>query len=139
MSTRTEQATLTTERWVLVATILASSMAFIDGSALNVALPTLQRDLGIGGAQLLWVVNGYTLFLASLILVGGSLGDLYGRKRVLAGGIILFSVASLACGLSRTVEFLILSRAVQGVGGAMMVPGSLAILSATVVPERRGR
>jgi EmrB/QacA subfamily drug resistance transporter len=139
MSTLTDQPARSTERWVLVATILASSMAFIDGSALNVALPTLQRDLNIGGAQLLWVVNAYALFLSALILVGGSLGDLYGRKRVFAGGIILFSIASLACGLSPTVEILIVSRAVQGVGGALMVPGSLAILSASVAEERRGR
>ncbi|MEO8610498.1 MAG: MFS transporter [Chloroflexota bacterium] len=128
-----------TERWVLIATILASSMAFIDGSALNVALPTLQRDLNIGGSALLWVVNGYALFLSALILVGGSLGDLYGRKRIFTIGIAVFSLASLACGLSPSVEFLILARAVQGVGGALMVPGSLAILSASVSGERRGR
>jgi EmrB/QacA subfamily drug resistance transporter len=127
------------ERWVLVATILASSMAFIDGSALNVALPTLQRDLNIGGSALLWVVNAYALFLSALILVGGSLGDLYGRKRIFTMGIALFSLSSLACGLSPSIEVLILARAVQGVGGALMVPGSLAILSDSVSGERRGR
>jgi EmrB/QacA subfamily drug resistance transporter len=128
-----------TERWVLIATILASSMAFIDGSALNVALPTLQSDLNIGGSALLWVVNAYALFLSALILVGGSLGDLYGRKRIFTIGIALFSLSSLACGLSPSIEILILARAVQGVGGALMVPGSLAILSASVSEDRRGR
>jgi EmrB/QacA subfamily drug resistance transporter len=138
MATQTENHA-NTERWVLVATILASSMAFIDGSALNVALPALQTDLNIGGAALLWVVNAYSLFLSALILVGGSLGDLYGRKRIFTMGIILFTASSLVCGLSPSIEILIIARAVQGVGGALMVPGSLAILSASVRPEKRGQ
>lgn len=127
-----------TENWVLLSTILASSMAFIDGSALNVALPTIQAELKMAGSQLLWVVNAYALFLSALILVGGSLGDHYGRKRVFMAGIGLFAAASAVCGFSTSVEMLIAARAVQGIGGALMVPGSLAILSASFAPERRG-
>jgi len=128
-----------TGRWVLLATILASSMAFIDSSALNVALPAIQADLGASGAQLLWVVNAYSLMLASLILVGGSLGDHLGRKRVFMIGISLFAAASLVCGLAPSAGALIAARAVQGVGGALMVPGSLAIISAYFGPGTRGR
>src|SRR5436309_13259325 len=94
----------TTEIWTLVATILASSMAFIDGTALNVALPALQAELHADGAQLLWIVNAYLLALASLILLGGSLGDHYGRKRVFGLGIMIFATASLACGLAPTIN-----------------------------------
>ncbi|MBZ0290300.1 MAG: MFS transporter, partial [Anaerolineae bacterium] len=127
------------EKWVLLATILASSMAFIDSTALDVASLALQRDLGIGGSELLWIINSYTLFLSALILTGGSLGDLYGRKRVFMIGTLLFSAASLACGLATGAGMLIAARAVQGVGGALMVPGSLALLSASFPPEKRGR
>ncbi|MFN8450250.1 MAG: DHA2 family efflux MFS transporter permease subunit [Anaerolineae bacterium] len=123
---------------VLLATILASSMAFIDSSALDVAVPALQADLGLNGSQLLWVVNAYLLLLSALILVGGALGDRYGRKRIFMIGIVLFSGASMACGLAQDANFLILARAVQGVGGALMVPGSLAIISAYFPDERRG-
>ncbi len=126
------------EKWVLVATISASSMASIGSSALNVALPALQRDLQVSGTELLWIVNAFALFLSALILVGGSLGDHYGRKRIFTLGIILFSVASLACGLAPNTFILILARAVQGIGGALMVPGSLAILSASFPSDRRG-
>jgi EmrB/QacA subfamily drug resistance transporter len=128
-----------TEIWVLVATILASSMAFIDGTALNVALPALQRELGATGAQLIWIVNAYLLVLASLILLGGSLGDHYGRKRIFGLGILIFAGASLACGLAPTIGVLLAARVVQGIGGALMVPGSLAIITATFRPERRGQ
>lgn len=127
------------EKWVLAATILASGMAFIDGSALNVALPALQADLGVTGSQLLWVVNAYALFLSSLIMVGGALGDHYGRKRIFMAGILVFTGASLVCGLSSSIETLIAARAVQGIGGAMMIPGSLAIITASFGEERRGR
>jgi EmrB/QacA subfamily drug resistance transporter len=124
--------------WVLLSTILASSMAFIDGSALNVALDALQRNFGATGAQLLWVVNAYLLSLASLILLGGSLGDKYGRKRIFGIGIAVFAASSFVCGISQSVDFLIAARVVQGVGGALMVPGSLALISASFPPERRG-
>ncbi len=127
------------ERWVLLAAILASSMAFIDSSALDVVAPSLQSDLAINGQQLFWVINSYALFLAALILVGGSLGDLYGRKRVFRAGIVLFTIASMACGLAPTADLLIIFRGIQGIGGALMVPGSLALLSATFNENRRGQ
>ena len=126
------------EIWTLVATILASSMAFIDSSALNVVLSDLQHDLGASGAQLLWIVNAYLLMLAALILTGGALGDRYGRNRIFGMGIALFAVASLACGLAPTIELLLAMRAVQGIGGALMVPGSLAIINANFQANRRG-
>ncbi len=126
------------EIWVLVATILASSMAFIDSSALNVALPALQADLGATGIELLWIINVYALLLASLILVGGALGDHYGRKRIFTIGLITFMGASVACGLAPSPTVLIIGRAVKGVGGALMVPGSLAIISALFPAARRG-
>ncbi len=125
-------------RWVLFSTILASSMAFIDTSALNVALPALQEDLHASGVQLLWIVNAYLLMLAALILVGGSLGDRLGRKKVFMIGISLFVLASLACGFAPTTEFLIGARVVQGIGGAMMIPGSLAIITTYFAPDQRG-
>ncbi len=125
--------------WVLVATILASSMAFIDGTALNVALPAVQTALHANGVQLLWVVNAYLLMLAALIPIGGSLGDLLGRKRVFAIGIGLFMTASLVCGIAPSIEFLIAARLLQGVGSALMIPGSLAIISAFFDPSKRGR
>ena len=125
-------------RWVLFSTILGSSMAFIDASALNVALPALQDDLQASGVQLLWIVNAYLLMLAALILIGGSLGDKLGRKKVFMTGISLFMLASLACGFAPTTEFLIGARVVQGIGGAMMIPGSLAIITASFDPDRRG-
>ncbi|HEX9028603.1 MAG TPA: MFS transporter, partial [Anaerolineales bacterium] len=101
-----DQAIPAREGWILSATILASSMAFIDGTALNVALPALQASLGASGAELLWIVNAYLLMLASLILVGGSLGDKWGRKKVFMTGILLFMLASLASGLSPTVHWI---------------------------------
>ena len=129
----------TAGRWVLAATILGSSMAFIDGTVVNVALPTLQRDLGASAAAVQWVVEAYALFLAALILVGGSLGDRLGRKRIYTVGVGVFTVASVACGLSQDVGQLIAARAVQGVGGALLVPGSLAIISAAFAGDARGR
>src|SRR6266705_2433215 len=125
--------------WVLVATILGSSMAFIDGTVVNVALPVLQTSLNATATDVQWVVEAYSLFLASLILVGGSLGDHFGRRRIFAIGILLFTAASVLCGLSPNVIFLIIARAVQGIGGALLVPGSLAIISASFDKERRGR
>lgn len=128
-----------TSSWVLISAILASSMAFIDGTALSVALPALQADLGASGSQLLWIVDAYLLMLAALMLVGGSLGDRFGRKRVFMAGIALFSFASLACGLSPNTDFLIGARLVQGIGGALMIPGSLSIITAGFPKEQRGR
>ncbi len=125
--------------WVLVATILGSSMAFIDGTVVNVALPVLQTDLHATAAEVQWVVEAYSLFLSALILVGGSLGDSFGRRRIYAIGIALFTAASVLCGLAPNVTFLIFTRAVQGVGGALLVPGSLAIISASFAKDQRGR
>ncbi len=125
--------------WVLVATILGSSMAFIDGSVVNVALPVLQENLHATAADVQWVVEAYLLLLASLVLLGGSLGDHFGRRRIFATGIALFSLASIWCGLSPTIGSLILARAVQGIGAALLVPGSLAIISASFDANRRGR
>lgn len=128
-----------TGRWVLFSAILASSMAFIDSTALNLALPAIQRDLGASGAQLLWIVNAYAILLAALILVGGALGDRYGRRRSFMFGIMIFTAASLLCGLAPTTTFLIAARAVQGIGGALMVPGSLALISALFSDTERGK
>src|SRR5712692_6335661 len=125
--------------WVLAATILGSSMAFIDGTVVNVALPVLQIDLHATVADVQWVVEAYSLFLAALILVGGSLGDSFGRRRIYAIGIVLFVAASVLCGLAPNITFLIVARAVQGIGGALLVPGSLAIISASFAKEQRGR
>jgi EmrB/QacA subfamily drug resistance transporter len=125
--------------WILTATILASSMAFIDGTVVNVALGALQREFDATLAGVQWVVEAYALFLASLVLVGGSLGDLYGRRRVFALGIAIFAVASVACGLARDINELILARAAQGIGAALLVPGSLAIIGAVFPENERGR
>jgi EmrB/QacA subfamily drug resistance transporter len=125
--------------WVLAATIMASSITFIDGTVVNVALPVLQRELrtDIVGTQ--WIVEAYSLMLSALILVGGSLGDRWGRRRIFSVGILLFAIASAGCGLAQTTAQLIAARAVQGVGAAMLVPGSLAIISASFAKEDRGR
>ena len=125
--------------WVLIATILGSSMAFIDGTVVNVALPVLQTDLKATYADVQWVVEAYALFLSALILVGGSLGDRYGRKRIYATGIVLFTLSSVVCGFAPTITLLIAARAIQGIGGALLVPGSLAIISASFESEQRGR
>ena len=118
-------------KWVLAATILGSSMAFIDGTAVSVALPVLQADLSASVSQLQWVVESYALFLAALLLVGGSLGDRLGRRRAFAWGVGIFTLASIWCGLAPTAEQLIAARAVQGIGAALLVPGSLTIISAS--------
>lgn len=124
--------------WVLVATILGSSLSFIDGTVVNVALPTVQRELHATSAEVSWVIEAYALFLSALILVGGSLGDRLGRRRIFTLGIVIFTVASIGCGLAQNILFLIIARAVQGVGGALLVPGSLAIISAFFDEQRRG-
>ena len=125
-------------RWVLTATVLVSAMDFASQSAVTVALPAIQSALGASGAQLLWIVNGYALLLAALILVGGSLGDKLGRKRVFMAGIGLYAAASFASGLASSAGFLIAARALQGVGGALMIPGSLTLIAAHFPSERRG-
>src|SRR5256714_14644232 len=125
--------------WVLAATILGSSMAFIDGTVVNVALPALQSDLHATVPDVQWVVESYALFLAALLLVGGSLGDHFGRRLAFVIGVCLFAIASVGCGLALNVNQLIAARAVQGVGGALLVPGSLAIISASFDEERRGQ
>jgi EmrB/QacA subfamily drug resistance transporter len=125
--------------WILAATILGSAMAFIDGTVVNVALPDIQARLDATAVDAQWIVESYLLFLAALILVGGSLGDHYGRKRIFALGVVLFAAASVWCGIARSPEELIIARAVQGIGGAMLVPGSLSIISASFEEERRGR
>jgi EmrB/QacA subfamily drug resistance transporter len=125
--------------WVLVATIVGSSMAFVDGTAVNVALPVLQRELSATSADVQWVVEAYSLFLSALLLVGGSLGDLFGRRRVFGIGIALFALASIACGLSPGVGWLIAARCVQGCGAALAVPGSLALITSFFPEKERGR
>jgi EmrB/QacA subfamily drug resistance transporter len=126
-------------RWILVATILGSSMTFIDATVVNVALPALQADLHATITDVQWVIEAYALFLGALILVGGSMGDQFGRKRVFLFGVIFFTLASALCGLAGSPGTLIIGRALQGIGAAFLVPGSLAIISATFDDRERGR
>ncbi|MDQ2857108.1 MAG: MFS transporter [Candidatus Eremiobacteraeota bacterium] len=128
-----------TGHWVLLVAIVGSSMAFIDSSAVNVALPSIQRDLQTDAAGLQWVVEGYALFLSALILIGGSLGDVFGRRRVFVTGIALFAIASLACANAHAILALNLARCIQGIGGALATPGSLALISANFAGTERGR
>jgi len=125
--------------WILAATIIGSSMAFIDSTVTNVALPALQQELGATAVDAQWVVESYSLLLAALILVGGSLGDHYGRKRIYMLGTALFALASVGCGMAMNPGQLIAARVVQGIGGALLVPGSLAIISSSFEGERRGK
>src|SRR5213082_3302276 len=126
-------------RWILAATILASSMAFIDGTVVNVALPALQSSLNATAVDLQWVIEAYSLLLSALLLVGGSLGDHYGRRRVFLIGVALFALASTWCGLAADIHQLIVARAAQGLGAALLVPGSLAIISSSFPENERGR
>jgi MFS family permease len=130
---------MTARKWTLVATILGSSLTFIDGTVVNVALPALQTSLQATITDVQWVVEAYALFLGALILVGGSLGDQFGRKRMFLGGTVLFTLASVGCGFALSPVMLIAGRAIQGIGAAFLVPGSLAIISATFEGEERGR
>jgi EmrB/QacA subfamily drug resistance transporter len=125
-------------RWVLPATILGSSMSFIDGSVVNVALPAMQRSLETSFGTMQWVINGYMLTLASLILIGGSAGDRFGRRRMFMIGLVGFAAASLACGLAPSASWLIGARLAQGVAAALLTPASLAIIGATYSGEARG-
>ncbi|KJK24563.1 major facilitator transporter [Burkholderiaceae bacterium 16] len=127
------------EPWVLAATILASSMAFIDGTVVNVALPALQKDFGASLSGMQWAVESYALLLAALLLVGGAAGDRFGRRRVFALGVAIFAASSAWCGLAGNIGHLIAARAAQGVGAALLVPGSLALLSASFDESRRGK
>ncbi len=126
-------------RWVLAATIMGSSMAFIDGTVVNVTLPIIQADLGASVSEMQWIIESYALLLATLILVGGAMGDRYGRRRMFAIGAVLFGLASLWCGLAGTTLSLILARAAQGLGAAFLIPGSLALIAASFPKEERGR
>jgi EmrB/QacA subfamily drug resistance transporter len=126
-------------RWVLLATVLGSGMAFLDATVVVVALPAIGAELEAGLGALQWTVNAYTLTLAALILIGGSLGDRYGRRRVFLVGVGWFTVASAICALAPTAETLVAARALQGIGGALLTPGSLAILQSSFAPEHRAR
>ncbi len=126
-------------RRILIATILGSGIASLDATVVNVALPAIGKDFGAGVSGLQWVVTGYLITLAALILLGGSLGDLFGRRRVFTIGVVWFSVASLVCGIAVNIPMLIAARALQGVGGALLVPGSLAIIESSFAPSDRGR
>ncbi|WP_375508376.1 MFS transporter, partial [uncultured Caballeronia sp.] len=124
---------------VLIVAILGSSMAFIDGTIVNVALPALQSGLHASSSNLQWVVEAYALSLSSLLLVGGSMGDIYGRRKIFLLGVLLFAAGSAWCGFVSTVNALILARGVQGIGAAFLVPGSLSLISAAYPAEQRGR
>ena len=126
-------------RMVLAATVLASAMAFIDGSVVTIALPVIQEQMQASFQELQWIVNAYTLMLGALILVGGALGDRLGRKRIFVTGIAIFAVASLACALATNATILIAARTVQGIGAALLVPQSLAIIAASFPRDVRGR
>jgi EmrB/QacA subfamily drug resistance transporter len=125
--------------WVLAATILGSSMVFIDGTVVNVALSALQTSLNATVTDVQWVIEAYALFLSALLLVGGSLGDLYGRRKVFLLGVVLFAGASAWCGFAPDIRTLIVARGFQGVGGALLVPGSLALISSSFNVDDRGR
>jgi len=125
--------------WILFATILGSSMVFIDANVVNVAIPRIQLDLNASTSSVQWVVEAYALFLGALLLVGGSLGDLFGRKRVFAVGVVVFALASAWCGFAATINQLIVARAIQGIGGALLAPGSLSIIRASFSAVQRGR
>ena len=126
-------------RWTLAATVLASSLSFVDGSVLNVALPAIRAAYQAGAAEVQWVVNAYLLPLSALLLLGGALGDVYGRRRLLVAGTFLFAAASLVCALAPSLELLLAARGAQGIGAALLLPNSLALLNAAYEGEKRGR
>ncbi len=126
-------------RWVLAITVLGSGLAVLDATVVNIALPAIGRDFHTGVAALQWVMNGYALALAALLLIGGSLGDRFGRRKVYLIGIVWFALASAACGFATSAVILIITRVLQGAGAALLTPGSLAILEASFVPADRGR
>jgi EmrB/QacA subfamily drug resistance transporter len=126
-------------RWIVVVTVLASGMAFLDATAVQVALPSIGRELDASLSGLQWTVTGYTLTLAAFILLGGSLGDRYGRRKVFVIGVVWFAAASLFCGVAQNVEQLVAARALQGVGGALLTPGSLALIQSSFQPSDRAK
>ena len=126
-------------RWMLLVTVLGSAVASIDATVVGIALPAISRDFGAGLTTLQWVVTAYTLALAGLLLFAGALGDRYGRKRIFLTGVAWFAVCSLLCGLAPSAGILIAARAVQGIGAALLTPGSLAIIEASFRPADRGR
>src|SRR5262249_40604541 len=125
-------------KWILASTVLGSSMAFIDGTIVNVAAPKLQSAFRATVVDVQWVIESYGLFLSALILAGGALGDSLGRRFVFLAGVVVFSLASVGCGLAPNIHFLVIARAVQGIGAALLVPGSLAIISASFDEAARG-
>lgn len=135
----TSTSKTSTGTWVLVAAITGSSLGYIDGTAVNVALPVLQRDLHAGIPLVQWVFEGYSLFLSALILVGGALGDRFGRRIVFTIGVVVFALSSLVCGLSSSIGMLIVARCIQGIGAALCIPGSLALIAACFTVDERGR
>lgn len=126
-------------RLVLTGTVLGSSLAFIDGSAVNLTLPVVQQQLGGDAAGAQWIMNAYALMLGALVLAGGAAADRYGRRRVFVVGVVLFSAASALCGAAPNLALLIMARALQGVGAALLVPASLALLGASFDEKGRGR
>lgn len=126
-----------TGRWVIAATVLGSGVAFLDGTVVNVALPAIGADLDTSLAGLQWTVNAYLVTLSALVLLGGNLGDRFGRRRIYVVGLIGFTAASVLCGVAPSAGFLIVARALQGIGGALLVPGSLSIIAATFHPDDR--
>ncbi|HEX2912425.1 MAG TPA: MFS transporter, partial [Chloroflexia bacterium] len=118
------------KRWTLIAMILASGIVFLDGTVVNVALPSIDRELNAGLSGLQWIVDGYALTLSAFLILGGAIGDQYGRRRTMLGGLAGFGIASAACGLVTGPEWLVLARLVQGIAGAFLVPGSLAVITA---------
>jgi len=137
----TERATSCAKRqqnWVLAACVLGSSMAFIDSSVVNVALPKMESELGATLSAMTWVINSYTLCMSALLLIGGALADQAGRRRIFITGLSIFAAASVSCGLAPDVNILVLARAVQGVGAALLIPCSLAIIGAVFDEEERG-
>ena len=124
-------------RWVLAVTVLGSGLAFLDGTVVNVALPVIGRDLGASTSWLQWILTGYLLAVASLILLGGSLGDRFGRRRVFVVGTAVFTSCSLLCAIAPNVQLLVVARLLQGVGGALLTPGSLAIIESSFTEDDR--
>src|SRR5258707_7841688 len=131
--------TAAAQPWILAATIFGSSMAFIDSTVVNVALPVLQTSFHATVVDVQWVVESYGLFLGALILAGGSLGDMFGRRLMFLSGVAIFAVASAGCGIASNIHQLILARSIQGVGAALLVPGSLAIISTSFDEKSRGQ